>query len=66
MTDKSQALKHCANWNVGKCSGVLFIKGQDSGQIYQRIHNEYQGKECFVDTKEGCTYFKNCVKPVIG
>ena len=66
MTDKSQALKHCANWNVGKCSGVLFIKGEDSGQIYQRIHEDYQGKECFVDTIEGCSYFKNCVRPAIG
>ena len=25
VSDKKNALKHCANWNSGKCLGILFI-----------------------------------------
>ena len=59
------ARQHCANWNAGKCLGVLFIRGEDSGQIFQRTHKDYYGKECFVDSEKGCQYFKNCVRPLL-
>jgi len=65
VTNRPMALKHCANWNAGKCLGVLFIRGEDSGQIFQKVHKDYYGHECFVDSKEGCAYFKNCVRPVL-
>jgi len=63
VNEKKNALKHCANWNTGKCLGVLFIRGEDSGQIFQKINSKYEGRDCFVDSKEGCEYFKNCVRP---
>mgnify|MGYP003626562652 FL=1 len=65
MTSLPMALKHCANWNTGKCSGVLFVRGEDSGQIFQIINSEYEGKDCFVDSKKGCSYYKSCVRPVL-
>tara|TARA_R100000329_G_scaffold125249_1_gene103809 strand:+ start:396 stop:599 length:204 start_codon:yes stop_codon:yes gene_type:complete len=65
VNKKSEAQKHCANWDCGKCMGVLFIRGVDSGQIYQRVNKGYYNKECFVELKEGCQYFKNCVRPVL-
>lgn len=65
MSDKKNALRHCANWNSGKCLGILFIRGADSGQIYQRCSKEYYNKDCFVECETGCQYFKNIVRPVL-
>jgi len=63
VSNKRTALQHCANWDTGKCLGVLFIRGEDSGQIFQRVHKKYYGKDCFIESTDGCQYFKNCVRP---
>jgi hypothetical protein len=64
VSEKKKAQIHCANWDCGKCLGVLFIRGVDSGQIYQRTSKEYYKKDCFVEEK-GCQYFKKIVRPVL-
>ena len=55
---KQTALRHCANWNAGKCIGAM-MKSK-AGSIYQIIDKSKAGKECKPD---GCQYFDNIVVP---
>jgi len=63
VSNKRLALLHCANYDVGKCSGVLFVRNEDNTQIAQILNKEYEGKACFVE--KGCEYFKACVRPAL-
>ena len=61
-SSKRLAMRHCANWDTGKCLGALirYVKGQGLITI---IDSDMHGKECFID--EECSYFENTVKPGI-
>lgn len=63
MSKKNLALLHCANYNRGKCSGVLFVRSESGNQIGQMINSDYENKECFID--KGCEYYDKCVRPII-
>tara|TARA_R110002051_G_scaffold318226_1_gene400299 strand:- start:423 stop:599 length:177 start_codon:yes stop_codon:yes gene_type:complete len=54
------ALKYCANWDSGKCSGCM-LKCK-AGTIYQVIDAKLMGKDC---NPEGCNYYDTLVIPVI-
>tara|TARA_R100000908_G_C3750774_1_gene145398 strand:- start:2088 stop:2288 length:201 start_codon:yes stop_codon:yes gene_type:complete len=55
---ESFARKKCANYNVGKCLGVMFSR--INGQIKMKIDSEYAGKDCKVDYGN-CSYFNQIV-----
>ena len=62
----SKARNHCANWNTGKCCGVVFKikqKRKDGYKypIHQILDIDLADKDCKID--KGCTYFKNIVLP---
>lgn len=66
MSQRNKAQNHCANWNTGKCSAVMFEinKERKAGYKYsigQHMDEELEGKDCKVD--KGCTYFDNFVLP---
>jgi len=56
---ESLARRKCANYNVGKCSGIMFIRNESGKQIYQVLSKEHEGKNCFAD--KGCDYFNQVV-----
>ena len=60
--NKHLALKHCANWDVGKCLGVKmrYVRGEGLITI---IDSDMNGKECFVNDE--CSYFESIVRPGI-
>ncbi len=56
----------CANWNTGKCCGVMLKlkqrrKAGFKYYIHQVLDTELAGKDCVVD--KGCAYFNNFVLP---
>jgi hypothetical protein len=60
---KHTALKHCANYDKGKCLGAMFsIKQTRKGgyiyPIYHYLDGKKSGKDCNPD---GCKYFNNFV-----
>jgi len=62
---RSTALKHCANWNAGKCSGVLINikRKRKAGYRYpvqQILDVKKSGTDCNPDN---CSYFDNIVIP---
>ena len=60
VRSRQRALKHCANWDAGKCSGCM-IKCQ-AGTSYQIIDAKLTGKDC---NPVGCKYYENVVIPVL-
>ena len=44
---ESVARQECANYNVGKCSGVMFVRNESGKQIAQVLSKEHEGKDCF-------------------
>lgn len=58
---RNKALKHCANWDAGKCSGC-WIRCEPDGTILQRINAKLQGKEC---TPSKCDYYETIVIPIL-
>lgn len=58
MTKKrTLARKNCANWNVGKCLGCVFIR--ENGELHMKIDKKLANKDCVVE--DGCDYFENVV-----
>ena len=41
---KQTALKHCANWDAGKCLGCMILCR--AGNVYQVIDKKMAGKDC--------------------
>ena len=56
---ESVARQECANYNVGKCSGVMFVRNESGKQIAQVLSKEHEGKDCFAE--KGCDYFNQIV-----
>ena len=61
-----KAQLYCANWNTGKCCGVVFNikKNREEGYKYltnQRLDEKIASKDCIVE--KGCAYYKNFVQP---
>ena len=56
---KPIARHHCANWDAGKCRGVIFHRVD--GNLAMHIDRNYRGKDCFVNSDEGCEYFEKIV-----
>ena len=58
-----QARKHCANYDVGKCSGVMIQMKREKDRVGLRqildLNKAY--KKCTVNS--GCQYYENCVIP---
>ena len=61
---KGLALKHCANWDAGKCIGAMMRYVKHEG-LKTRIDGEMAGKECFVSEETRCLYFDEIVAPGI-
>jgi len=59
---KQKALKHCANWDAGKCIGAMFRRDEDNN-LYFYIDSDYCDKGCKVN--EECSYFDEVVAPGI-
>ena len=55
------ARRHCANFNVGKCLGVMFTRR--TGTLTCQIDAKFANKDCIVE--KGCTYFEQIVIPGI-
>ena len=60
-----KARKHCANYDVGKCLGVMIEVIRKDGRtgIRQILNVKKAGKGCTID--KGCKYYDNCVIPGI-
>ena len=58
------ALKHCANWNCSKCLGVMLYRGEDNN-LHMYVDEDFVGKDCIVDSEEGCEYFEDIILPGI-
>lgn len=60
---ETSARTHCANYDRGKCLGVIIqIKRLKSAVGLRQILNKKKaGKNCTVSS--GCQYFDNCVVP---
>tara|TARA_Y100000356_G_C11059840_1_gene183254 strand:+ start:284 stop:499 length:216 start_codon:yes stop_codon:yes gene_type:complete len=59
------AKNHCANYNVGKCLGVMFSRDKNNNIKYC-LDAEFAEKKCvleFPDKK--CSYFNNFVVPSV-
>tara|TARA_R100001163_G_C5048250_1_gene185297 strand:+ start:681 stop:875 length:195 start_codon:yes stop_codon:yes gene_type:complete len=56
---KTDAMKHCANWNAGKCLGVIMFR--KDGKLLMNVDKKLADKECCVDS--GCEYFDSIVVP---
>ena len=61
---KGLALKHCANWNAGKCIGAMMTYVKYEG-LKTTIDSDMSGKECFVSEENRCFYFDKIVSPGI-
>jgi len=63
---ETSARTHCANYDCGKCLGVMIqTKKYASGGIGLRqiLNKKKVGKQCTVAS--GCQYYDNCVIPGI-
>ena len=58
---RHKALRHCANWDAGKCSGCM-IKCELDGTIRLIIDKKKYKKDC---NPVDCQYFENTVQPGI-
>ncbi len=61
-----KAQLNCANWNTGKCCGVMLKIKQERKAgfkyyIHQVLDTDLADKDCIVD--KGCAYFNNFVLP---
>ena len=61
MTSRPMALKHCANWNAGKCVGCVFNRKHN--KLFVSLDSKLSGKPCVVE--KGCDYFEYVVIPGI-
>ncbi len=59
---KRKAMKHCANWDCGRCIGAMFRRGDDD-RLLTYMDKDFHNKDCKVD--EGCDYFDAVVVPGI-
>lgn len=55
---ESVARKECANYNSGKCLGVMFTR--INGKINVKVDERFAGKDCSKRLNE-CLYFNNIV-----
>jgi hypothetical protein len=55
---KSKARQHCANYNTGKCLGIMFTR--IDGKLTVVADKNFVGKDCIVE-KGNCSYFNNIV-----
>ena len=61
---EQKARRHCANYDVGKCLGVIIqTKRMKDGRVGLRqiLNTKKAGKDCTVIS--GCQYYDNCVVP---
>ena len=52
------ARKECANYNSGKCLGVMFTR--IDGKLTIKIDGNFAGKDCIADSSK-CGYFNYIV-----
>ena len=55
---KSKARQYCANYNTGKCLGIMFTR--IDGKLTIIADKNFVGKDCIVE-KGNCAYFNNIV-----
>ena len=53
------ANKHCANWDKGKCLGVIMVHKDNI--LVQYIDKKLASKNCFAG--DDCDYYNNVVIP---
>ena len=58
---KTDARHYCANWNAGKCLGVMMHRVE--GELHFFVDKDKADKDCTVDS--GCNYFDDIVIPGI-
>ena len=60
---ETSARAHCANYDRGKCLGVIIQtkKSKNAVGLRQILNTKKAGKDCTVSS--GCQYFDNCVVP---
>jgi len=60
---EQKARKHCANYDVGRCLGVMIEVIRKDGRTGMRqiLNTKKAGKNCTVIS--GCQYYDNCVVP---
>jgi len=56
-TKNRDPIKHCANYNCGKCLGVIIGRG-----LSQWIDLDLSEKDCILETWQPCYYFDDTVK----
>ena len=57
MKKSKKALKYCANYNCGKCLGVIITK-----KLNQFIDLDLAEKSCKLELGENCIYYDSTVK----
>ena len=45
---KRKAMKHCANWDCGRCIGAMFRRDEE-GRLHAFMDKEYHNSECKVN-----------------
>ena len=58
---ESLARKECANYDIGKCLGIMFRRVD--GKLIMQLDGKYAGKKCKVDCGE-CSYFNHIVTKI--
>jgi|TARA_R100001463_G_scaffold77760_3_gene131966 hypothetical protein len=58
---EQKARKYCANYDIGKCLGVMIEVIRKDGRVgmRQRLNIKKAGKPCTIEG--GCKYYDNCV-----
>ena len=60
------AKNHCANYNVGKCLGVMFGKRDKKNNITYCLDGNFAEKPCVLESADKkCAYFNNFVVPSV-
>lgn len=61
----ASARTHCANYDCGKCLGVMIEtkRFKDGVGLRQILSEKKTGKDCTIQL--GCKYYDNCVNPGI-
>lgn len=59
----NKARHHCANWNQGKCLGVIIVYDNKNQRLHHHIAKDRLpvNKDCKI--VEGCEYFETTVAP---
>ena len=57
MKTSKRALKYCANYNYGKCLGVIITR-----KLNQFIDLDLADKRCKLELGENCIYYDSTVK----